>query len=114
MSFVDNHQYLVAASFYVVAGIGFCVFWWRTTRSIKNRGWRDLLRGFALVIIYTPWYLGEEAGVYAPAIFVLLMDLMLQQLAGGLPGGMALLFACFLMLIVLTVRQFRHTRPKRV
>ena len=111
MNFVENYQYLVAWGIYGVAGLGCCTCWWKITSFIKHRGWRDLLRGFAVVLIFTPWYAGELPGFYAPAMVVLLMDVLLEGVEGGMKGGIALLFSMFLMLVVLTVRQFRRGHP---
>ncbi len=106
MSLIENNEYAVAWSVYFLAGLGCCLFWWKLTAWIKNRGWRDLLRGLAVVIIFTPWYAGDSPEFYAPAIVVLLMDLLLEGATSGMKGGVALLFSAFLMLIVLTIRQF--------
>lgn len=110
MSLVDEYQYVIAWSIYCVAGIGGCLFWWKLTSGINHQGWRDLLRGIVVVFIYTPWSVGEPPGFYGPAIIVLLMDLLIEGSKSGLEGGLALLFATFFMLIVLTIKQFRRNR----
>lgn len=102
--FIDANEYLVAWSVYVLAGIGCCIVWWKMTSILGHRGWRDLLRGVAVVLIFTPWYAGDSPEFYAPAIVVLLMDLLLEGTASGLKGGVVLLVATFLMLCVLTAR----------
>jgi hypothetical protein len=95
---------------YVAAGAGCCLVWWRLTGFIGSRGIREILRGLAIVLIFTPWYAGESPEFYAPAIVVLLLDLMLEGAKSGMKGGIVLLFATFLMLLVLTVRQLRRSR----
>ena len=106
MQFIESYQYFFAWLVYGLAGIGCCLFWWKVTSFVKNRGWRDLLRGLSVVLIFTPWYAGESPEFYAPAMVVLLMDVLLEGAKSGLKGGIALLFSMFFMLIVLTVRQF--------
>jgi hypothetical protein len=103
-------QYIVAWTVYVAAGAGCCLVWWRLTGFIGSRGIREILRGLAIVLIFTPWYAGESPEFYAPAIVVLLLDLMLEGAKSGMKGGIVLLFATFLMLLVLTVRQLRRSR----
>ncbi len=71
---------------------------------MQNRGWRDVLRGTTVVLIFTPWYAGESPEFYAPAIVVLLMDLLLEGAKSGLKGGFALLVASFIMLAGLSIR----------
>ena len=114
MSFVDDYQYSIAWTVYILSGIGCCLFWWKATSFINHRGWRELLRGFVFVLIFTPWFAGENTGEYAPAIVVLLIDLLLEGTQSGLNGGVALLFATFSMLIVLTIRSFLHNRLRDV
>jgi hypothetical protein len=103
-----HHEYLVAWTIYVVGGIGCCVVWWKITSHIGNRLLREFLRGLAVVVIFTPWFATDSTEFYAPAIVVLLMDVMLTGAGGGLAGGMALLFTGFLMLLVLALREFRR------
>jgi hypothetical protein len=98
---IDNYQYLIAWVIYCIAGVGCCAVWWKITSFIGNRGWRDLSRGIVIVLIFTPWYAGESAEFYAPAVVVLLMDLLLEGAKAGLKGGLALLVSSFVMLIVL-------------
>ena len=99
-----SNDYLIGWTVYVLAGIGCSVVWWRITSALSHRGWRDLFRGIAIVLIFTPWYAGDTPEFYAPAIVVLLMDLLLEGAKSGLKGGVALLVATFLMLSVLTLR----------
>ncbi len=101
-------DYVIAWSVYALAGVGCCLVWWKLTSFVSNPGWRDIMRGVAVVIIFTPWYAGETPEFYAPAFVVLLMDVLLEGTAAGMKGGVVLLVATFLMLIVLTVRQLRR------
>lgn len=110
MEFGEHYEYVVAWTIYAVAGIGCSVVWWKITSMIGNRGWREILRGLVVVLIFTPWYAGESPEFYAPAVVVLLMDVMLEGTRSGMKGGVALLFATFLMLLVLTVREVRRRR----
>jgi hypothetical protein len=111
---VSHSEYIIAWLIYAVAGIGCCAFWWKITSFLNHRGWRDLLRGLAVVIIFTPWYAGESPEFYAPAIVVLMFDLLLEGAKSGMKGGVALLVATFVMLLVITVRQYLRNKPKAV
>ena len=112
MNVIDDNQYLLAWLTYCFAAIGCCLFWWKLTSFVKNNGLRDLLRGVAVVVLFTPWYAGESPEFYAPAIVVLLMDLLLEGAKSGMKGGVALMFALFAMLLVLTIRQFLRNRSR--
>ncbi len=107
------NEYVVAWLVYVLAGAGCCAVWWKITSSILHRGWRSLLRGILVVLIFTPWYAGESPEFFAPAIVVLLMDLLLEGAKAGMKGGIALLVASFFMLLGLTVHALRSKRGSR-
>ena len=108
-----SQEYLIAWSVYFLAGLGGCFVWWKMTSIISSYGVRDILRGVAVVLIFTPWYAGETPEFWAPAIVVLLMDVLLEGTASGLKGGVALLMATFLMLIVLVILEFTVRRRQR-
>lgn len=108
-----SDEYLIAWSVYLVAGMGCCAVWWKITSFIGARGWRDILRGVAVVLIFTPWYAGDTPEFWAPAVVVLLMDVLLEGTASGLKGGVALLMATFLMLVVLVALEFTVYRRQR-
>jgi len=105
---VITHQYAVVWTLYCIAGVGCCVVWWKITSFIANRALREMLLGFVIVLIYTPWYAGQAPEFYAPAIVVLLMDVLLEGTRSGLKGGIVLLFASLLMLIILSIRHYRR------
>ena len=111
--FFGNYEYVLAWSVYVLAGLGCCAIWWRMTRFIRHRGWRELLRGLVVVVIFTPWYVGDSPEFYAPAIVVLLMELLLEGAKAGLKGGIALLISSFLMLCILTGRLVLIKKPRQ-
>jgi hypothetical protein len=108
----DGYQYFVAWTIFGLSGLACCIFWWKVTSFIKRRVWRDLHRGIVVVLIFTPWYVGDFPEFYAPAVVVLLMDVLLEGAKSGLKGGTALLVSTFLMLLVLTIRQFLFNKPR--
>jgi hypothetical protein len=114
MEIVDHSDYIVAGLIYGVAGLGCCAFWWKLTSFIKHQGWRDLFRGLTVVLIFTPWYAGDSPEFYAPAFVVLLLDFLLEGVKSGMKGGIALLVATFLMLLVITIRRYIRAKPRVV
>ena len=108
--FVGEYQYVIAWSVYLASGLVFCLFWWRLTGLIQHSGWRDLLRGICLVVIFTPWYASEAHEHYAPVIVIVAMDLLLGSTENGLAGSLVLLMACAVMLGALIVRRLVTVR----
>lgn len=109
-AFINQNQYAIAWLVYVVAGLAFCLFWWKVTSFISHGGWRDLLRGISLIVIFTPWYVSDAHEHFAPATVVVLMDLLLGSTENGLAGSMALLVATTVMLAALILRRLLWAR----
>ncbi len=107
-------EYIIAWSVYFLSGLGCSWVWWKLTSGIQNRGWQDLLRGIVLVLIFTPWYTGDEIRIYAPAFLILAMDLLLEGAESGLHGGVALMFSSFFVLLVLAVRLYIGRRRQHI
>jgi len=104
--FIGQYQYVIAWSVYIGCGLIFSLSWWKVTSLLKHRGWRDLLRGVSLVVIYTPWFTSEAHEHLAPAIVVVLMDLLLGSSDNGLAGSLTLLVATATMLAALIGRRY--------
>ena len=108
-----SNEYLIAWAIYYIAGIGCCFVWWKITSFLNARTARNMLRGIAVVLIFTPWFAGETPEFWAPAIVVLLMDVLLEGTASGLKGGVVLLAATFMMLVVLLILEIAFRRKRR-
>ncbi len=80
---IGHYQYFVAWAVYIGSGLIFSLFWWKLTKLVAHRGWRELLRGISLVVIYTPWFTGEAHEHLAPAMVVVLIDLLLGTTDNG-------------------------------
>jgi len=109
--FIDQYQYVLAWSVYISSGFIFSLFWWRITRLVRHRGWRELLRGISLVVIYTPWFTSEAQEHLAPAIVVVLLDLLVGFSDNGVSGSLALLLASAAMLAGLIGRRYFASSP---
>jgi hypothetical protein len=107
-------EYILAWTVYALSGIGCTWVWWKLTAGIGNRGWQDLLRGLVMVLIFTPWFTGDDIRIYAPAFLILSMDVLLEGAKSDLHGGVALMFSSFFMLSVLSIRIYFYRRPQRV
>ena len=78
-------------------------------RKIKHPGWHDLLRGIALVLIFTPCFSDPSHEHYTPASLVALMELLLIGTEQGLAAIMMLLFASGPLLAILFIRHKKRT-----
>lgn len=99
--FISQYQYHVAWTIYLASGSVFSLACWRLTDRMRHTGWRDLIRGVVLVLIYTPWYVSEAREYVAPAAMVAAMDLLVGGTDNGLAGSVAILCAMAAMLTFL-------------
>ena len=106
---LPDFQYVAAWAIYLASGAVLCFFWWKAMRKIQHPGWRDLLRGIALVLIFTPCFSDQNHEHYAPASLVALMELLLRGTGQGLAAIMMLLFASGLLLAILFIRHKKRT-----
>lgn len=111
--FIGQYQYILAWSLYIGSGLIFSLFWWRITRFVNHRGWRELLRAISLVLIYTPWFTSAAHEHLAPAIVVVLIDLLLGSSDNGLAGSLTLLLASAAMLAALIGRRYFAADPHK-
>lgn len=110
MEFLEQHEYVVAWTVYVLAGTGCMIVWWKITARLSMQLVRDFLRGMAIILVFVPWYAGDSPEFFAPAIVVLLMDVLLEDTKSGARGGAVLMIALVAMLIVLLFREIRRKR----
>lgn len=108
--FITQYQYVIAWGAYLIFGLVFCLFWWRVTSGLKHGGWKDLLRGISLVVIFTPWFVSEAHDHAAPAVIVVAMDLLLGSTDNGLAGALTLLVTTAVMLATLITRRLLLNR----
>ena len=102
---VDQYQYTFAWGVYLFSGLVFCLFWWWATSRLTRNVLRELLRGLALVMIFTPWRVGETWDHLAPASMILAMDLLLGSAEKGLAAFLMLMVVFALMLVAMIIRR---------
>jgi hypothetical protein len=112
---LDIYGYLTAWAVYLIAGTFCYVLFYKATGVI---GWKPLantLRGIMIALIYTPWYVAVDQDLMAPAVIVILLDMIT---IGGdafiralVPLLLAILAAILIALTLgLIVRLFRTRR----
>ena len=104
--FIESYQYTIAWVVYIFSGIVFSLFWWKVTALFTHAGWREMLRGIALVLIFMPWFTDGTHDHLAPAFVVVLLDLLIGTSDNGLTGSLALLSSLAVMLMLLIARRF--------
>lgn len=104
-------EYVIAWLVYYASGAACSAIWWHLTAAwLADGAGRDLVRGIFVVLVFTPWYAGESPEFFAPAIVVLTMDLLLEGARSGMNGGLVLLVATFVMVMILIARSLWRRR----
>jgi hypothetical protein len=73
---VDIYGYLASWAIYLIAGTACFVLFYKATGIIGFKPLANTFRAIMLVLIYTPWFVAAEKDLMAPAIMVMLLDLI--------------------------------------
>jgi hypothetical protein len=73
---VDIYGYLASWAIYLIAGTVCYVLFYKATGIIGFKPLANTLRAIMLVLIYTPWYVAADEDLMAPAVIVILLDLI--------------------------------------
>lgn len=73
---VDIYGYLASWAIYLTAGTVCYVLFYKATGIIGLKVLANTLRAIMLVLIYTPWYVAADKDLMAPAVIVILLDMI--------------------------------------
>lgn len=104
---LDIYGYLTSWGIYLFAGTLCYMLFHRLTGAI---GWRTLaycLRAIMLALIYTPWYVATDQDLMAPAVIVILLDMITVGPDAFIRGLVPLMLAVIAGLILALVLGLR-------
>lgn len=73
---VGIYGYLTSWAVYLTAGTICYVLFYKATGAISIKVIANILRGIMLALIYTPWYVAADKDLMAPAVMVILLDMI--------------------------------------
>lgn len=73
---MNIYGYLTSWAIYLTAGTLCYVLFYRSTRWIRPKVLANSLRGIMIALIYTPWYVASDQDLMAPAVIVILLDII--------------------------------------
>ncbi|MDP2379464.1 MAG: hypothetical protein Q8M35_03055 [Pseudohongiella sp.] len=73
---VGIYGYLTSWAIYLIAGTLCYVLFYKATGVIGFKPLANTLRAIMLVLIYTPWYVAADKDLMAPAVMVIMLDLI--------------------------------------
>ncbi len=111
---LDIQGYLAGWAIYLVAG-GVCyLLFYRFTGMIRFKPVANSLRAIMLALIFTPWYVAPDHNLMAPAVLVILLDMITQGGTSFVRAFVPLLLAIILALILaLAGGLIRHSVTRR-
>ncbi len=74
---LDLQDYLIGWAVYIVAGALCYVIFYRFTGAIKFKPLANCLRAALLALMFTPWYVSPDADLMAPALMVIMLDIVI-------------------------------------
>ena len=111
---LDIYGYLTSWAVYLAAGTLCYVLFYRGTRWIRPKVLANLLRGIMIALIYTPWTVATDQNLMAPAVIVILLDMITQGVdafvRAFVPLMLSLLLAIVLSVVISVVTRNR-SRP---
>lgn len=94
---LDIFDYVAGWAVYIAAGAICYMIFYRFTGAIKFKPLANSLRAILIALMFTPWYVSPEADLLAPALMVIMLDMV--TLGGSafvralVPLSMAIVFA---------------------
>lgn len=86
---------------YCLSATGLFYLWWRTVRSLEKRFLRDLLLGFMIVLLFTPWFAQPAQPELAPAVIILLHECLFDGADNSWRAAGPLVWGYLLFIILL-------------
>ncbi len=112
---LDSVEYAITWGAYLLGVLGVMLFWWRVTGFIPWPILRNVLRLIVIAPLLVPAPVTEGGLDWAPALFVLLFDVTLQEGVNPLRAVPFLVYGAVVALILLLADMgYRFWRNKSV
>ncbi|MDX1490047.1 MAG: hypothetical protein R3332_02070 [Pseudohongiellaceae bacterium] len=111
---LDLSDYLIGWGVYIAAGITCYMVFYRFTGAISYKPLANCLRAFMLALMFTPWYVAPDQDLMAPALMVILLDMVTVGGTSFVRALVPLVLAIVVaLLIALTGRFFKRLFQKK-
>lgn len=97
---LDITGYLTGWGIYLAAGLVCYLLFYRLTSAIHYKPLANSLRAILLALMFTPWYVAPDQDLMAPALMVMLLDMISK---GGTAFIRALVPLLLALLLALTI-----------
>ena len=97
---------------YVLLSLGALAVFWRITRAIPWKLFKNGLRAIIAALFLTPWTVSDGSTEWAPAIMVMLIEGVDQGVAAGSRGAQPILIAIGLGMLVVIAEAFLNKKSQ--
>ncbi len=73
---LDLYDYMAGWTVYLVAGTVCYMIFYRFTGMLKSKPVANSLRAILIALMFTPWYVAPDADLMAPALMVMMLDMI--------------------------------------
>ena len=95
-------EYMIVWIIYVTAGVFAMLIVSKTTQFLPRQV-SSLVKVLALVLLFTPWFVSEGQGLMAPAVIVLIFDMLVKEQGEPLRAFMPLMVTSFIAILCLII-----------
>lgn len=75
---LDIYDYIIGWAIYIACGIVCYTIFHRFTGLIRFKPLAHSLRAMLLAVMFTPWYVSPDSNLLAPALMVVLLDMVTE------------------------------------
>ncbi|MBV1882609.1 MAG: hypothetical protein KUG82_13305 [Pseudomonadales bacterium] len=99
---LTGFEYMIVWVIYTVAGV-FAMLIVAKISSFLPSQVSSLMKALALVLLFTPWFVNEGQGLMAPAVIVLIFDMLVKEQGEPLRAFLPLMVTSFIAILSLII-----------
>ena len=92
---ITQNDILLISLIYLTAGVVFFLLFWRLISILKLELLVYMLRGLTASLIFTPWFISLQETTLAPALMVVMLDMITLGSEEGFRAGVPLFLSIF-------------------
>ena len=92
---ITQSDILLISLIYLTAGVVFFLLFWRLISILKLELLVYMLRGLTASLIFTPWFISLQETTLAPALMVVMLDMITLGSQEGFRAGVPLFLSIF-------------------
>ena len=110
---LDIYDYLIGWAVYIAAGTLCYVIFYKFTGVLRFKPLANSLRAILIAVMFTPWYVAPEENLLAPAVIVMLLDMVTIGGTAFVRSMVPLVRAVIFVLFVALAGRFFILKPSR-